>query len=110
MMASLPFGVTATACGGAEIVCPLPSTTALGVGGDCDASRMARLSDGAGCGYVAFPSTRTNFPSCAETIRSAACADEPSAKPSMNSTLRNCSQTGHASRCWSGCYFEVNEG
>jgi hypothetical protein len=24
--------------------------------------------------------------------------------------IRNCSQTGRASRCWSGCYFEVNEG
>jgi maleylacetoacetate isomerase/maleylpyruvate isomerase len=24
--------------------------------------------------------------------------------------LRTCSQTGRASRCWSGCYFEVNEG
>ena len=24
--------------------------------------------------------------------------------------LRVCSQTGRAGRCWSGCYFEVNEG
>ena len=24
--------------------------------------------------------------------------------------LRNCLQTGRASRCWPGCYFEVNEG
>jgi hypothetical protein len=24
--------------------------------------------------------------------------------------LRTCSQTGRASRCWSGCYLEVNEG
>ena len=24
--------------------------------------------------------------------------------------LRVCSQTGRASRCWPGCYFEVNEG
>ena len=27
-----------------------------------------------------------------------------------NPSLRVCSQTGRASRCWSGCYFEVNEG
>src|SRR4051794_32364505 len=26
------------------------------------------------------------------------------------SGFRVCSQTGRASRCWSGCYFEVNEG
>src|SRR5262245_45142650 len=31
-----------------------------------------RLSEGAGCGNVARPSTRTNFPSCAETMMSAA--------------------------------------
>src|SRR4051794_10854658 len=34
------------------------------------------------------------------------CLDARQAK----AALRNCSQTGHASRCWSGCYFEVNEG
>ena len=29
---------------------------------------------------------------------------------SLIQMLRNCLQTERASRCWPGCYFEVNEG
>src|SRR3954449_10929453 len=72
MMASLPSGVIATACGGPAIVCSTPSTTAVILGGNWDASITARLSEGAGCGYVEARSTRTYLPSFADTIRSAA--------------------------------------
>ena len=41
---------------------------ALTTGGKRDASITTRLSGGAGCGKVGRPSTRTNLPSCAETI------------------------------------------
>src|SRR3954454_15130812 len=71
-MASLPSGVMATACGGPAIVCSTPSTTAVTLGGDWEASITARLSEGAGCGEGAAPSTRTYLPSFADTIRSAA--------------------------------------
>ena len=72
-MASLPSGVIATACGGPCTVCSRPtSTVALTTGGNFDASRTTRLSRGAGSGNVATSSTRTNLPSCAERMRSAA--------------------------------------
>src|SRR5450759_1108877 len=70
-MASLPSGVTATACGGPCTVCSRPSTVPLITGGNVDASMTTRLSEGAGSGKVARPSTRTNLPSCAETMMSA---------------------------------------
>jgi hypothetical protein len=34
----------------------------------------------------------------------------PSSSTVTRHPFRNCWQTGRASRCWSGCYFEVNEG
>src|SRR5690242_7547854 len=51
------------------------STVALTTGGKRDASTTTRLSAGGDSGNVARPSTRTNLPSCAETMRSAAVAD-----------------------------------
>src|SRR2546430_7204424 len=44
------------------------------MGGKRDAAMTTRLSGGAGSGNVARPSTRTNLPSCAETMMSAASA------------------------------------
>src|SRR3954451_7998909 len=72
MRASLPSGVIATACGGPAIVCSTPSTTTVILGGNWDASITARLSEGAGCGYVDTPSTRTYLPAFADRIESAA--------------------------------------
>src|SRR5438132_10763087 len=87
MTASLPSGVTATACGGPCTVCSMPSSVALITGGDCDASMTTRLSGGAGCGNVARPSTRTNLPSCADTMMSAADADTGHAAPAANRAM-----------------------
>src|ERR1700681_3369717 len=50
-------------------------------GGKVDASMTTRLSEGAGSGKVARPSTRTNLPSCAETMMSAHSAAGDATRP-----------------------------
>src|SRR5437870_569484 len=88
-MASLPSGVTATACGGPCTVCSNPSTVPLTTGGDCEASMTTKLSDGAGSGKVARPSTRTNLPSCAETMISAPSVGQAHSEVAT-SPIENC--------------------
>ena len=55
-------------------------------GGNFEASMTTRLSGGAGCGNVARPSTRTNLPSCAETMMSAAMTGMAAINPKPNTT------------------------
>src|SRR6202158_6419775 len=85
-MASWPSWVPATSCGGPCTVCSRPSTVPLITGGNVDASMTTRLSEGAGSGKVARPSTRTNLPSCAETMMSAHNAAGDTTRPRLSSS------------------------
>src|SRR3954470_3331701 len=100
MMASLPFGVIATACGGPAIVCSTPSTTAVILGGNWEASITARLWEGAGCGEADTPSTRAYLPSFADTIRSAALDSWGHRAPATRRAAEACDRKSFMGVSW----------